>query len=76
MSNPKRNNNWRNHIGGTTSSNSEATVSLLWDIREELRELNRLLNCRNFQRMPTDLHSIADASKQINKRLAKRIKLK
>lgn len=43
-------------------------LAVLMDIRDELQTLNRLLHCRNFTGMPADL-------RQINKRLAQKIKL-
>ena len=33
-------------------------VAALWDIRDQLRVLNGLLNCRNFTRIPTVLDDI------------------
>jgi len=32
--------------------------AILMDIRDELKELNRLLHCHNFLRIPNDLNAI------------------
>lgn len=37
------------------------TVEVLMDIRQELRDLNRLLRCPNFTGIPTTLRSIRRA---------------
>jgi hypothetical protein len=50
-------------------------VAVLMDIRDELKDLNRLLRCPNFTRMPQDLREIGRKVKTIDKRLAKRVKL-
>lgn len=42
-------------------------VEILMDIRRELHDLNRLLNCPNFTAIPTTLRSI-------NKKLAAKVK--
>lgn len=47
----------------------QVEVAVLMDIRDELQKLNRLLGCSNFINMPRTLS-------RIDKRLAKKVKLK
>lgn len=44
-----------------TWSHNAIQIILLQEIRDELKALNRLLNCRNFTGIPTTLRSIRRA---------------
>jgi len=44
--------------GGVTVATPSLTNVLLMDIRAELRNLNRILNCQNFLMMPKVLRDI------------------
>lgn len=45
-------------VRSTTHSWESIHSALLMDIRDELKELNRLLNCRNFIAIPSILRGI------------------
>lgn len=47
---------WRNDDG--TMALEQIQLLLLWEIREELRTLNRLLECPNFTGIPQTLRDI------------------
>lgn len=48
---------WRNDNG--TYPQDQAHLAVLMDIREELQNLNRLLGCPNFTRIPATLRTIS-----------------
>ena len=43
-----------------TASNEFARLAVLMDIRDELKKLNALLNCKNFTRIPIALGYIEE----------------
>ena len=49
--------NW--NLSENSISYEEAKVSMLMDLRDELKELNSLLRCSNFLSIPTNLRLIA-----------------
>jgi hypothetical protein len=54
--------NWNLHDPPTIEG---AAVAVLMDIRDELKELNRLLRCPNFQRIPHELSCIRRQTNRI-----------
>jgi hypothetical protein len=46
---------------GNCASWDHVPIAVLMDIRDELKSLNRLLNCPNFTGIPTTLRSIRRA---------------
>jgi len=71
-----KNKQWRlldlgtpNSDGSRGYENATIHMAILMDIRDELQELNRLLNCANFLAIPTVLRGI-------EKNTRKKIKLK
>jgi hypothetical protein len=47
------------NIGDTTSLNwDQVKVSLLMDLRDELKKLNALLHCSNFTALPGQIYQI------------------
>lgn len=49
-------------------------AAVLMDIRDELRQLNRVFSCANFQNMPHEIRKLRIAVERIDRRLAKRRK--
>lgn len=47
-----------NNQGGRSYEISTIQLSLLMDIRDELKQLNALLSCRNFTNIPKTLRAI------------------
>ena len=67
-----RNSDWTLNEGtdGKSVINAtEASLSVLMDIRDELKSLNRVIGCRNFMNIPATLRSI---QKSVSKRKIKR----
>lgn len=58
-----------NASGGRSHDYDDIKVSVLMDIRDELKRLNALLYCQNFVQIPRTL-------KTIDKRLAKKVPLR
>lgn len=56
-------------LGGSYSHDA-AGVAILMDIRDELKALNQLLNCRNFIGIPATLRTIARNTAKPRKRKA------
>lgn len=52
---------------------SQIPTAILMDIRDELKSLNALLHCGNFQRIPTTLRTISRNTHKPKKRKAKSI---
>jgi hypothetical protein len=48
-----------------SASYERAQLAVLMDIRDELKRLNRLLDCRNFLAVPARLARIAKAVERI-----------
>lgn len=53
-----------------------ALLPVLMDIRDELKQLNQLFACYNFTRFPHDLSQVRVAIERLDRRFAKRKKLK
>ena len=49
-----------------------ATVAVLMDIRDELKQLNLIISCENFLRIPGNLEAIRKASNRLDKRQAQK----
>lgn len=48
--------------------NEGAQLGLLMDLRDELKRLNSLLHCQNFQNIPRELRGIRRDIKDLKKR--------
>jgi hypothetical protein len=64
-----RNFNW--NLPQDSLSWTQATVAVLMDIRDELRETNCLLNCYRVQRMFSTIERINKKLKPLRKRKSK-----
>lgn len=59
--------NW--NLGEPVMTWEEASVAVLMDIRDELKQLNRIFACPNFQQVPRILKTIrANTTKRKRKR--------
>ena len=59
MSRPTKDWEWTiDLVDGKRYAHEDAKLSVLMDIRDELKHLNKLLNCDNFLRMPRTLLEI------------------
>lgn len=56
----KKDISWNCGEDGSTSLD-QAQLAVLMDIRDELKDLNRLLRCENFLRIPRELRDIRRA---------------
>lgn len=76
----KRNVQWavaNEYTGQLHSSICDGVMlAVLMDIRDELQRINSTLQCSGFQAIPRRLLDIRDDTRQLNKRVKKRIKLK
>lgn len=61
---------------GTSSSVDHAQLAVLMDIRDELKSLNRVLHCLDFQSMPGSLRLTREATERIDKRLRQKFPLR
>lgn len=66
--------NW--NLGDKVTSWEEVAVSVLMDIRDELKHINRRLDCPSTSRAAYAAAESANALRRIDKRLAKKIALK
>ena len=55
-------------------SSSDAALAVLMDIRDELKVLNRLLHCTNFQAIPFKLDAIRKGTNRIPPRKRKYVR--
>lgn len=58
------------------STNQAQHLAVLMDIRDELKALNLLLHCQNFQNIPFKLDAIARNTKKKRKRAVGKPKLR
>jgi hypothetical protein len=56
-----------------TTPHGDAELAVLMDIRDELQQLNRILNCNNFLRIPAVLDAISKNTKPKRRRRRARI---
>lgn len=56
--------NWNVADGLIGATNDDAQTSILMDIRDELKSLNKILNCPNFLEIPHILRSIKTNTKR------------
>jgi hypothetical protein len=68
-----RNANW--DLTNPVNSWEEVHAALLMDIRDELQAIRGILSCPNVQKAALAAQDAAKATKRIDKRLSKRIKL-
>jgi hypothetical protein len=50
----------------------QAGIAVMMDVRDELKQLNRLLNCRNFLQIPWELYEIRKAVQRKKRKPAKK----
>jgi hypothetical protein len=62
-----------NASGGTTHSLESIHAALLMDIRDELKRLNALLHCSNFQDIPARLSAIRRNTAKPRKRRLRKV---
>ena len=56
----KKDANWRLNVDNNGRvSNDDAQLAVLMDIRDELKRLNSLLHCQNFQAIPRILKRVS-----------------
>ena len=68
----KKDTNWALKIDGNGyTTTPDAQLAVLMDIRDELKQLNRLLHCPNFTRMPYALDRIRLNTKKRKRRIPK-----
>lgn len=69
----KKDANWS--LNDKITTWEEVQVALLMDIRDELKNINRRLDCQSTLMIPNRLQNIEAAVQRTDKRLAKKIKL-
>jgi hypothetical protein len=56
----------------STATWEQAGIAVMMDVRDELKQLNRLLNCRNFLQIPWELYEIRKAVQRKKRKPAKK----
>ena len=56
---------------GNKAAPGQAVLAVAMDIRDELKQLNRLLSCPNFVAIPTTLREISANTKRRHRKLKK-----
>ena len=56
---------------GNKAQPGQAVLAVAMDIRDELKQLNRLLSCPNFVAIPTTLREISANTKRPRRKLKK-----